>query len=113
MVAAGSSAMAERTRLSEERLKLIRSFMGEPASEDEERSDRPIPIQRPDSGPASVRPRPSRPVAQGVSQPHRPSSSHRLRVRLERRLPRFAWLRWPLASVVLGVIVGMLIARAV
>ena len=107
--------MAERTGLSEERLELVRRFMGEPASAEEERSDGPIPVDRLDSGSGSVSPRPSPPVAQGVSPAHRLPSSPRLRVRLKRlRVRRYHFIAgWPLASVILGVIVGMLIARAV
>jgi hypothetical protein len=98
--------MAERGQLSDERLKLIRSFMGEPVDEGEERSDAPVPVQPLDSA------RPSPPA-------RRRTSSHRATVRPERKLitglGRFLRhhfrSRWPIAAILLGVIVGALIAR--
>jgi hypothetical protein len=116
--------MAEHARLSEERLKLIRRFMGEPADEGAEQSDPPVPVQPLDSGPASARTRPSLPARARVSRARRSTPSHgasvgRARVRSERKLikgigpllrHRFT-LRWPIAAIIMGVIVGVLIAR--
>jgi hypothetical protein len=109
----GHTVMAERARLSEERLKLIRSFMGEPAGESE------VPVQALDSGVASPRPRPSPPVPARVSPARRRTWSHRARAWSQRKpstglgpfLRHHSTLRWPIVAVLLGLIIGLLIAR--
>jgi hypothetical protein len=118
--------MADHARLSKERLKLIHSFMGESAVEHEEQPDPPDPLDLPppvqpvDSGHLSAGPRPSAP-SPARSSPARGRRSHGARVR-SRRKPSPTGLspfvrhhfssRWPAAAVFLGVIVGVLIARA-
>jgi hypothetical protein len=118
--------MAERARLSKERLKLIHSFMGESAIEHDEQSDPPDPLDLPspvqpvDSGHPSAGSRPSAPSPARTSARRR-MSSHGARAR-SRREPITTGLgpfvrhhfrsRWPAAAVFLGVIVGVLIARA-
>jgi hypothetical protein len=115
---AGHPAMAEHTRLSEERLKLIRSFIGGPAGESEEPSDPRVPVQPLDSGAATARPRPS-PAPPRVSPARQSSSSHQTRARSQRKpntgpgpfLRHHFRLRWPIAAIFLGVIIGVLVAR--
>jgi hypothetical protein len=121
--------MAERSaKLNEERLKLIRRFMGESADEEEEPPGPPVAAPPLDPRPTPARRRPPRPGRGRVSQAHQPASLTHKRASLPRprvvsaqqlatglirlRRSHFA-ARWPLASVILGVVVGVLIARVV
>ena len=97
--------MADHAQLSEERLKLIQRFMGEPAGEDEEQSDPPVRVQPLDSDPAPARLGPSLPA------PSRVSPDRKLTTSLGPFLRHHFRLRWPLAALILGVIVGVLAAR--
>jgi hypothetical protein len=131
--------MADRAQLGEERLKLIRSFMGEPEGEEEDRSDLQVPVQQApvqqapvqqapvqqapvqplDPAPASARPGPSAARPGPVSLARRAPSPHIARVRSLRKLAtdlgpflrHHFKSRWPIAAIFLGVIVGVLIAH--
>jgi hypothetical protein len=125
--------MAEHPRLSEERLKLIHRFMGESAVDHEERSDPPetrnlpepldLPrsVQPVDPGRPSAGPRSSTSSSARSSPERRRTSIPRARARAKRKpittglgpfLRHHFRSRWPAAAIFLGVIVGVLIARA-
>jgi hypothetical protein len=114
--------MAERTKLSEERIQLIRRFMGEPENEEDVRSadERPAPAADPPAEVLALKqvsPRPSRPRPIRSARTLRPEAAAAFRHGAEPLLGLVASLRarfelgWPVAAVVLGLLVGLLIAR--
>jgi hypothetical protein len=119
--------MAERTELSEERMELIRRFMGEPEGEDAvPPARRPAaPVDPPSEArtveqapPRPARRRPVRPFARPPRLPRfeSPAAFREGVVRLPGlvgSLRSRGELGWPLAAVVLGLVIGMLIARSV
>ena len=102
--------MGESPRLSEERLKLIRAFMGEEAEETPVPEEEPAPARLPAPLPSDVVPerRPARPRRRPAraTQPARADRAHRLQ-----HLWHRATLRWGLAAIALGVVVGALAGR--
>jgi hypothetical protein len=113
--------MAERTKLCEERMQLIRRFMGEPEAADVRLPDEPPApaVERPSKAekleqarPTTGRRRPARsprvprreeaPAFRGVAT-RRPALAGSLRSRVE--------LGWPVAAVLLGLLVGFVISR--
>jgi hypothetical protein len=107
--------MAEQRKLSEERLELIRRFMGEPPSEPElgTSADEPPPPVAPEEAPPASVANGKPPVApEPVVVPRARTRAPRIPATVQARVlwHRFD-LRWPLAITIIGVLVGLLFAR--
>jgi len=116
--------VTERTELSEERMELIRRFMGEPESKDAVRRAGTAPVVPVElsSEARTVEQAPPRPARRRqVGPPRLPRFEGAAAFRDGAvRLPglvgsvrnRFE-LGWPVAAVVLGLVIGLLIARSI
>ena len=131
--------MAENGRLSEERLQLIRRFMGEEVPGDEDRpaaaAPEPVrvaaaakPVRQSGSGlDGAARPSPERRPPPDPPRPPREmdgpaplvpaaAGGRRMSLALSRParsgLPYHLDLRWPLAAVVAGAVLGLLIGHS-
>jgi hypothetical protein len=101
----------ERGSLSEERLRLIRTFMGEPPAADEAEPDLAPEAEAEDEVDAHLELVEEEPPQPLRDEPRAP----RFRYGAVPRLPSVARarhdLRWPLAAVAVGVFVGVLMSH--
>jgi hypothetical protein len=115
----------ERTQLSEERMRLIRRFMSESADEEDDAAeqtpaavDEPPQAEAPVPAPPPIRaPEPVLTPAIGSSRSGSrrvllPSGSERLPGSLAASLRGYGGVAWPLAAVVLGLVLALLIAHS-
>ncbi len=112
-VLSGGVDKAKQEKLSDERLELIRRFMGEPPQEsvaDDEVAEPALEPARPAVRPPTANGPPADPVK--VPAPRVATAAPRIPMPVRARV---LWhrldLRWPLAVLVLGAVVGILLAR--
>jgi hypothetical protein len=113
-VLSGGVDMTKQEKLSEERLELIRRFMGEPPQEsvaDDEVAEPALEPARPAVRPPTAN---GKPPADPAQEPAARVATAAPRIPMPVRA-RVLWhrldLRWPLAVLVLGAVVGILLAR--